>query len=99
MDLTRGSKSFSRTIKSAHVGSGGRPRSFTNSSSRKAILNRPGFTGECFVQILGCFIMAAHAFIETLLCLLWRCVANGAVQALGVIPTDPPQGFPLDLAD
>ena len=32
------SKSFSRTIKSAHVGSGGRPRSFTNSSSRKAIL-------------------------------------------------------------
>jgi hypothetical protein len=35
-------------------------------------LNRPGFTGECFVQILGHFIKGIQICIERLLCFLWR---------------------------
>jgi hypothetical protein len=33
-------------------------------------LNRPGFTGECFVQISGNFIKVVHVCIEGLLCFL-----------------------------
>ena len=31
---------------------------------RRTNLNRPGFTGEVFVQMLSSFIMGFHAFIE-----------------------------------
>ena len=62
-------------------------------------MNRPGFTGECFVQMSGNFIKVVHVFIEGLLCFLRCDVANGAVQALGVVPVDPFQGFPFDPTD
>jgi len=62
-------------------------------------LNRPGFTGECFVQILGHFIKVVQVCIECLLRFLWRDVSDGTVQALGVVPIDPFQGFPFDPAD
>ena len=61
-------------------------------------LNRPGFTGECFVQILGYFIKVVHVFIKGLLCFLWRDISDGTVQALGVVPVDPFQGFPFNLS-
>ncbi len=62
-------------------------------------LNRPGFTGERFVQISGDFIKVVHVCIESLLCFLWRDISDGAVQAFGVVPIDPFQGFPFDPAD
>ena len=46
----------------------------------------------------GDFIKGVHVCIESLLC-FERCdIANGAVQALGVVPVHPFQGFPFDLA-
>ena len=62
-------------------------------------MNRPGFTGECFVQILGHFIKCVQVCIECLLCFLWCDVSDGAVQAFGVVPVDPFQGFPFAPAD
>ena len=62
-------------------------------------MNRPGFTGECFVQILRHFIKVVQVFIECLLRFLWRDVANGAVQAFIVVPVHPFQGFPFDPTD
>ena len=62
-------------------------------------LNRPEFTGECFVQMSGYFINVVQVCIECLLCFLWRDITNGAVQAFGVVPVHPFQGFPFDSAD
>jgi hypothetical protein len=62
-------------------------------------LNRPGFTGECFVQMSGDIIKGVHVCIESLLGFLWRDVSNGAVQAFGVVPVHPFQGFPFDPSD
>jgi hypothetical protein len=75
-------------------------------------LNRPGFTEECFVQMLCNVIKVVHVCIEGLLRFLWRYVApirdceaipcramDGAVQAFGVVPVDPFQGFPFDPTD
>ncbi len=61
-------------------------------------LNRPQFAGDIFVQILCYFIKVVQVFIECLLCFLWRDVSDGAVQAFGVVPVHPFQGFPFDLA-
>ena len=30
---------------------------------------------------------------------MWRDISDGAMQAFGVVPVDPFQGFPFDLAD
>ncbi len=38
-------------------------------------MNRPGFTGDRFVQMSGNFIKFIHVCIENLLCFLWRDVA------------------------
>ena len=43
------------------------------------ILNRPGFTGELFVQVSGNFIKVVHVCIESLLCFARRDVADSAV--------------------
>ena len=61
-------------------------------------LNRPGFTGEDLVQMLGCFFMFVQGFIEELLCFVRRDIADGAVKPLGVVPVDPFQRFPFKLA-
>ncbi len=61
-------------------------------------VNRPGFTGECFVQMSGDFIKGVHVCIEGLLCFLQWDVSNGAVQAVGVVTVHPFLGFPFDLA-
>ena len=42
-------------------------------------LNRPGFTGEFFVQASGDFIKGVHAFMEGVLYFLRRLVAYGSV--------------------
>ena len=62
------------------------------------IVNRPGFTGERLVQILGCFFMCVQGFIEHLLCFVRRDISDGAVKTLGVVPIDPFQRFPFKLA-
>ena len=61
-------------------------------------LNRPGFTGECFVQNLSDFIKFIHICIEELLCFLWCDISDCAVQAFGVEPVHPFQCFPFNLA-
>ena len=61
-------------------------------------MNRPLFTGERLVQILACFFMWVQDFIEHLLCVMRRDKSGGAVQALGVVPIDPLQRFPIKLA-
>ena len=66
---------------------------------RMAQNDRPGFTGECFVQMSGSFIKGVQVCIEGLLCFLRRDVSDGAVEALGVVPADLFQCFPFDLAD
>ncbi|SEL40916.1 hypothetical protein SAMN05421666_3604 [Roseovarius nanhaiticus] len=43
------------------------------------MLNRPGFTGEFFVQNLCGFFKGVHAGMECVLPFLRRPVANGAV--------------------
>ena len=43
--------------------------------------------------------MGGHVFIEGLLCLLGCSVSDGAVEALGVVPANPFQGFPFNLAN
>ena len=63
-----------------------------------AELNRPRFTGERLVQILGCFFMCVQGFIEHLLCFVRRDISDGAVKTLGVVPIDPFQRFPFKLA-
>ena len=63
-----------------------------------AHVNRPGFTGEFFVQNLRDFFKGVHACIELLLYFLRRFMANCAVQPFGIVPADSLQGFPLDLA-
>ena len=60
--------------------------------------NRPRFTGERLVQILGCFFMCVQGFIEHLLCFVRRDISDGAVKTLGVVPIDPFQRFPFKLA-
>ena len=65
---------------------------------RKDIVNRPRFTGERLVQILGCFFMCVQGFIEHLLCFVRRDISDGAVKTLGVVPIDPFQRFPFKLA-
>ena len=67
-----------------------------NCSRRR--LNRPEFTGERLVQILGCFFMCVQGFIEHLLCFVRRDISDGAVKTLGVVPIDPFQRFPFKLA-
>jgi len=42
-------------------------------------MNRPGFTGELLVQMLGCFFSGIQGFIEVLLCFLRRDVSDFAV--------------------
>ena len=64
----------------------------------KGSLNRPRFTGERLVQILGCFFMCVQGFIEHLLCFVRRDISDGAVKTLGVVPIDPFQRFPFKLA-
>lgn len=46
---------------------------------RKTSLNRPGFTGELLVQMLGCFFIRVQGLIEVLLCFLRRDVSDFAV--------------------
>ena len=65
---------------------------------KKGKMNRPGFTGERLVQILGCFFMCVQGFIEHLLCFVRRDISDGAVKTLGVVPIDPFQRFPFKLA-
>ena len=43
------------------------------------VLNRPGFSGELLVQMLGCFFCGFQGFIEVLLCFLRRDVSDFAV--------------------
>ena len=62
------------------------------------ILNRPGFTGECFVQMSGNFIKVVHVYIEGLLCFIWCDISDRTVQTFGVVPIEPFQGFPFNLA-
>ena len=66
--------------------------------NQQGSLNRPGFTGERLVQILGCFFMCVQGFIEHLLCFVRRDISDGAVKTLGVVPIDPFQRFPFKLA-
>lgn len=42
-------------------------------------LNRPGFTGECLVQLLGRFFSGIQGLIEILLCFFRRDVSDFAV--------------------
>ena len=53
------------------------------------IVNRPGFTEERLVGMLGCFFIWVQGFIEHLLCVMRRDISGGALQALGVVPIDP----------
>ncbi len=62
-------------------------------------LNRPGFTGDFFAQDSGDFIKGVQVCIECVLQFLWRPVPDRAVQPLVVVPADPVQGFPLNLAN
>ena len=50
---------------------------------RSHALNRPGFTGEFFVQMLGDHIKVVQVCIEDPLCFVWRDVPDGFKQALG----------------
>ena len=72
-------------------------RRFGTRKSRRG-MNRPRFTGERLVQILGCFFMCVQGFIEHLLCFVRRDISDGAVKTLGVVPIDPFQRFPFKLA-
>ena len=63
-----------------------------------AVLNRPGFTGEYFVQNLSYFIKGIQVCIEVLLCFFWCYISDRAVQAFCVVPVHPFQGFPFNLA-
>jgi hypothetical protein len=45
----------------------------------RAVLNRPGFTGEFFVQNLGGIIKGVHVCIEGVLHFLRRSMADGAM--------------------
>ena len=65
---------------------------------QQAKMNRPEFTGERLVQILGCFFMCVQGFIEHLLCFVRRDISDGAGKTLGVVPIDPFQRFPFKLA-
>ena len=47
----------------------------------------------------GNFINGIQVCIEGLLCFSRRDVSDGALEALGVVPADPFQCFPFDLAD
>jgi len=47
----------------------------------------------------GTFINGIQVCIEGLLCFSRRDVSDGALEALGVVPADPFQCFPFDLAD
>ena len=62
-------------------------------------MNRPGFTGDFFAQDSGDFIKGVQVCIECVLQFLWRPVPDRAVQPLVVVPADPVQGFPLNLAN
>ena len=42
-------------------------------------MNRPGFTGELLVQLLGCFFCGIQGIIVVLLCFLRRDVSDFAV--------------------
>lgn len=42
--------------------------------------------------------MGAQVFIECLLCFCGRDVSDGAEHAAIVVPVDPAEGFPFDLA-
>jgi hypothetical protein len=56
-----------------------RPTESELSSVIEGLLNRPGFTGECFVQMSGDFIKGVHVCIECLLRFLWCDISDGAV--------------------
>jgi hypothetical protein len=51
--------------------------------SRIISLNRPGFTGEFFVQNLRDFFKGVHPCIELFFYFLWRFMADRAVQPFG----------------
>jgi len=65
------------------------PTSRSRLSHKAGGLNRPLFTGERLVGMLGCFFIWVQGFIEHLLCVMRRDISGGAVQALGVVPIDP----------
>ena len=61
-------------------------------------VNRPRFTGGWFVQSLGEHIERVQVCMERLLCFCGRGVSNGAEKTAVVIPVDPFQRFPFNLA-
>jgi hypothetical protein len=62
-------------------------------------LNRPGFTGEHFVQNLRCFFKGVQVFVESFLRFSWREISDSTVDAFCVVPIDPFQRFPFQLAN
>ena len=52
-----------------------------------------------FRKPVSSFHKSCLDLVESLLCLVWRDVSDSAVQAFGVVPADPFEGFPLDMAD
>ena len=66
---------------------------------QRLTMNRPGFTGDFFAQDSGDFIKGVQVCIECVLQFLWRPVPDRAVQPPVIVPTDPVQGFPLNLAN
>ena len=62
-------------------------------------VNLPWFTGGWFVQRLSDHIEDVQVCIEGFLCFCGGDVSDGAEQAAVVIPIDPFQRFPLDVAD
>lgn len=51
------------------------------------------------VRWLGCLFASVQTFAESLLCFFRGDVANGNMQAFGIAPIDPFQGFPFNLSD
>ena len=73
--------------------------SLLKNNVRSSDLNRPGFTGEHFVQNLRCFFKGVQVFVESFLRFSWREISDSTVDAFCVVPIDPFQRFPFQLAN
>ena len=61
-------------------------------------MNRPGVSGECFVQHSGCFFKLVVLLAERILLFVRRLVSDRPVQSILVVPMHPFHGLPFELA-
>ena len=61
--------------------------------TKKDFLNRPGFSGECFVHHSGCFFKLVVLLAECVLLFVRCLVADGTVQSVLVASMHPFHGF------